>query len=922
MHNVKKYISTTLAAIMVAGCGTMTFAKTYDDVTDDNAAKTEISILSDIGVIKGTSEGVFSPKDDVTREQMSVLLFRLMLGRDDAGKVNTTSFTDLYDPYYNGAISWANAAGYIIGTSKNTFDPTGGITKQDAMTMLVRALGQDNEKMNDNYPWSYINAGIKLGLDRGLESVDYTDTLTREETAVMLFNALTSEYLVGRTTATGNIYYESTSIIEEVFGYNMAEATVVATNDYTVDGSTVVKNDYVTLECTNDDGTFKITVPYADMGLDGDANVHMGMNFRVIFSLENGRYTVLSAVPMTTTEEYDSITVNKDAGNVQIGDNKYTLVEEYSDELSTNNNELILYAYDEDGTIEIVSDLDELETLLGFYKVTLMFDNESTVAKRAFIRVFEMDLLDIDGSGKINIAGNKTDKDITVYNPEKAISGDYVLYYYNANAKELHISTILDIADGTVKRITRNSAQIGEKSYALGNTTAGISAESIRQKLSLGSHATVVIYKDAIVAVEEGVSISRASQYLVSLTDAYRVYENGTFRYVMTAFIDGVEKNIYVTDSSARAGNVYRYTETAGVFTLINPKVEDGIIISGNSEFIQNTNDIYEIAYMINAANGTTIELGGRNYYTLNNGSAQGIASVAGLSGINFVCDKNTVIIVSDNGKIMQNSGAYSSTITVNDGAKVVAIFNNEVGSVETLKYLFISDGSLGNYDIDAEFVRVLAENGYVYEDGTAYVEYIVYNFSTGKVETRLSRNAELTIGADYRCGTDDTITSEIADLVLTGFVNGYTSATVSIDGSTYTLAEDVRIIRLTSSNTAQNISLADVYMRNIEFIAENGEIKLIIESDAATFTAAFADGKITVTPDFDLSNFSDSEITVASLKLGEEAVSVEGFTAAATIDGKIEVTVPVGTTLANGTYTMGFKIGTKTFSVSFTVAV
>ncbi len=918
MHNVKKYISTSLAALMVASCGTVTFAKSYDDVKDDNVAKTEISILSDIGVIKGTSDNEFSPAEFVTREQMSILLFRLMLGRDDAGRVNTTNFTDLYDPFYNGAISWANAAGYIIGTTHSTFNPTGGITKQDAMTMLVRALGQDNDKMNENYPWSYINAGIKLGLDRGLEKVDYTQTLTRAETAVILFNALTSEYLVGRITQNGNTYYESTSIIEEVFGYRMADATLISTNDYTVDGNRVVKNGYVTLECVNDDGTFKITVPYADLGLQGAANAHIGMKFRTIFSEEDGRYSVLSAVPMTTIEEFDTVTLNKDAGTVQIGENKYTLVTEYSDELSTNNNELILYAYDEDGTIEIVTDLDELETLLGFYRVTLMHDGESNVAKRAFLRVFEMELLDIDKNGKINIAGGKTDKEITVYNPEKAISGDYVLYYYNAGAKELRIASILDIVDGTVKRITRNTAQIGDKLYDLGNAAAGISAESIRQKLVLGTSATVVIYKGAIVAVEEGVSISRESQYLVALNDAYRIYENGTFRYVLTAFINGEEKNIYVTDSSATAGKVYRYTETAGVYSLIEPKVEDGIILSGNTEFIQNNGDIYEIAYIIDAANGTTVELSGRNYYTIHNGSASGIASVAGLSGVNFVCDKDTVIIVNDGGKIMQNTGSYASTIQVNDGARVVAVFDNEVGSVETLKYLYISDGSLGNYDIDAEFVRVLAVNGQVFENGVAYVEYLVYNFHSGKVETRLSKNAELTVGSDYRCGTDDTITTEIADVVLEGFVNGYTSSTVSIDGSTYALADGVRVIRLTSSNAVQNISIADVYMRNIEFISENGEIVLIIESDAPTFTAAYESEKVLVTPDFDLSNFAEGEISVTGLKLGEETVSTEGYTVAVTLEGKIEVTPAAA--LASGNYTLTFKIASKTFNVTFTV--
>ncbi|MGN1345194.1 MAG: S-layer homology domain-containing protein, partial [Eubacteriales bacterium] len=286
MNGLKKIMSTSLAALMVAGCGTITFAKNYDDVASDHKAKTEISILSDIGVIKGTSEGEFSPDDPVTREQMAALLFRLMLGRDDAGRVNTTEFTDLYEPYYNGAISWANAAGYIIGTSRVTFEPRGGITKQDAMTMLVRALGQDSDKMNDNYPWSYINAAIKLGLDRGLENVDYSETLTRAETAMILYNALSAEYLISKTTSNGNVYYESTSIIEEVFGYSMTDAVLVSTNDYSIDGDTVVKSNYVTMRGTDENGkTFYMTVPYDQMNLEGNANSHLGEGYRVIYSV-------------------------------------------------------------------------------------------------------------------------------------------------------------------------------------------------------------------------------------------------------------------------------------------------------------------------------------------------------------------------------------------------------------------------------------------------------------------------------------------------------------------------------------------------------------------------------------------------------------------------------------------------------------
>lgn len=927
MDLVKKIMSTSLAAMMVAGSGTMTFAKNYDDVDSDHEAKTEISILSDIGVIKGTSDGEFSPNELVTREQMAAFLFRLMLGRDDAGRVNTTSFTDLYEPYYHGAISWANAAGYLRGTSKTTFEPREGISKQDAMTMLVRALGQDSDKMNDNYPWSYINAAIKLGLDRGLEDVDYEQTLTRAETAIILYNALTAEYLIGKTTANGNVYYESTSIIEEVFDYSMTDAILVSTNDYSIDGDTTVKNDHVTLRGTDeDDDSFYMTVPFEQMDLDGAENDHLGHAYRVIYSTTNGKHSVLSAVPMTDAQSFNTAKIDEDRDTVEIGGTKYTLVDEYSDELSTNNNELILHAYDDNGELEAIEDIDELSDLLGFYRITLLNDNGEETAKRGLIRVFEMDTLEIDSDGKINLADDEKEEDLNFINEADAEEDDYVLYYYNEKTAELHIAEVLDYVSGTVKRITASSVRIGDDSYDLGNKTAGITPESIREKLELGSNVTAVIHNGAVVAIAEGVTLSDSSEYLVALDDAHRIYEDGSFRYVLTAFVDGKEQNIYVKNADAEAGMIYRYTKSGDEYKLIAPETEDGIILSGKDEFVQNQNDLDEIAYIIESAKNTTIELGGRNYYTVSRGDADSTASVKGLDSVRFVTDKDTVILVNDNGTILQRTGEYESTIHVNDDAYVAAIFNNEVGSVETLRYLYISDGELGNYDLNAEFVRILAANGLVYEDGKAYVEYIVYNFETNEIETRLSKSDDLAVGEDYRCGSDDTITTDKSDHVVTGFVTGYTSGTVSIDGSTYTHAAGMKIIRIVNDNgtfKTEEVKLADLYMKNVEFISDKGQITFILESDAPEFTASANGQKITVTPDFDLANFADSKLSVTGLTNAEdEALDLTGATIAPGAENTIEVTLAETLALENGEYELTFKIGSKSFTVTFTYEV
>lgn len=917
-QNKKRILCSVLAALMIAASGTMVFAKDFSDVEKTHTGSTEIDILSDIGVIKGTSETEFSPDDPVTREQMAALLFRLMLNKEDAGRVNTTQFTDLYEPYYNGAISWANAAGYIIGTSKVTFDPTGGISLQDAMTMLVRALGQETGKMNENYPWSYINAGIKLGLDRGLENIAYDKTLTRAETAVILYNALTSEYLLGKTAPNGNVYYESTSIIEEVFGYSMTDATLVSTNQYTTIEDTVVKNDYVTLSCTDDDGkTFYMTVPYADMHLTGSANDRLGESFRIIYQTKNGKHSVLSAVETSKAESYDTVKISADQKTVEIGGVRYTLVDKYSDSLATNNNELILFAYDDNGKLTKIDSIEALKPLLGFYRITLQFDNGSETAARGILRSFSMGKLNVDKDGKINIAGGLTEKELTggYKNPENALSGDYVLYYFNKNTKELEIAETLDMVSGTVRKITTGTAKIGDLVYTLGNETAGISTASIRDQLTLGATVHAVVYKDTVVALHDGVTNQRSSEYLVALSDSYRVYENGAFRYVATVSVNGETKNVYVNDSTVREGQIYRYTVAADTYTLIAPQIENGLIVSGTNAFVQSGQSLDEIAFRIHEAKNTTIALNSRNYYTLHAGDAESVASVAGMQGAQFITDENTIIMVNDNGKLMTRRGAYSSTITVNDGASVTAVMNNEAGTVETLRVLYISDGSLGNYDLNGTAVRILAVNGIVLEDGKAYVEYTVYNFDTNTVEVKLSAET-LSVGSDYRTGSDGNITAEKTEHVVTGFVTGYTGSTITVDGTTLTLAKDAHLVRLTKDQKIETITVSDAYMHHVEYVVDRGEVKLVMLGETPTFTLEAESNILTVIPDFDLSNLDAATIHLNSVKMEEKeqkgVLSIE--------DGKLVVTFAEN--LTSGKFTVSVTISGNTYVIESVIEV
>ena len=312
---------------------------------------------------------------------------------------------------------------------------------------------------------------------------------------------------------------------------------------------------------------------------------------------------------------------------------------------------------------------------------------------------------------------------------------------------------------------------------------------------------------------------------MISVTNARLVYENGMFRYVMTAYVDGEIKNVYVRNADGKAGYVYRYTENDGVYSIVELRRNNNNIISGAGEFIQSDS---EIGFAVIGADKTTITLSGKGLYTLSAGNAD-YASSNGENKVQFVTDENTVIIVRNNGVMKQISGKYASTINVNDGAVIVAVMNDEVGAVETLRYMYVSDGSLGNYDVDAQSVRVLEKNGMVFVNGGVYTEYTVYSFADGEVKTMLSKNNDLTVGGDYRLGADGTITSDKAAEMQSGVVTGYTAGTVSVNAETYSVNPEMKVIVLSSDNKVSSATVSEMYGKNVEYIVSNGEVVFML---------------------------------------------------------------------------------------------
>ena len=127
MRNLKRALSLGLTAAMISGLMVMgSSAASYADVTSENNVEA-IEVLEAVGIMIGDENGNFNPDQNVTRNEMAVVMANLM-EYNVASYKDTSPFTDVpswAEPYV--AACWTNGitAGYsdtIYGGSDTVTD--------------------------------------------------------------------------------------------------------------------------------------------------------------------------------------------------------------------------------------------------------------------------------------------------------------------------------------------------------------------------------------------------------------------------------------------------------------------------------------------------------------------------------------------------------------------------------------------------------------------------------------------------------------------------------------------------------------------------------------------------------------------------------------------------------------------------------
>lgn len=129
-----------------------TTAGNFTDVKAGMWCNRAIATLTNMGIIKGYTDGSFQPNKSITRAELATIIARF--AKLD---VNTKTFSDINGYWAQKNIELAAGNGWINGYEDGTFRPNNNITRAETFAMINRVLDRQTESVSDLLPTSEMN---------------------------------------------------------------------------------------------------------------------------------------------------------------------------------------------------------------------------------------------------------------------------------------------------------------------------------------------------------------------------------------------------------------------------------------------------------------------------------------------------------------------------------------------------------------------------------------------------------------------------------------------------------------------------------------------------------------------------------------------------------------------------------------------
>ncbi len=236
MKNLKRLMSVVLSVVMLLSMVISTSAATFTDVAESDKAFEAVEILAALKILEGKEAGVFDPDANIKRSEFAAVICRAM----NQSPVGVASFTDVAaDHWAYNYIAWAASQKIVNGRGDGTFDPDANVTYNEAITMIVRAMGYEYyvEEYLGGFPTGYARVAGSYKIDAGVNTANGNAAATRADVATLVYNAFSAplmdyNYAIGADmeyviyNGSRNVEYEKRTLLSYYSEIYKFKATV------------------------------------------------------------------------------------------------------------------------------------------------------------------------------------------------------------------------------------------------------------------------------------------------------------------------------------------------------------------------------------------------------------------------------------------------------------------------------------------------------------------------------------------------------------------------------------------------------------------------------------------------------------------------------------------------------------------------
>lgn len=182
-----------MMTILFSSIGTVT-ATEFSDVPITATYYKAVDSLSNMGIIQGRGNGLFSPTDRTTRAEFCAFLARANGYDPETYVIKDMPFPDVeVDSWSEPYISFCYEMGYINGYYEdNTFRPQESVTYEQAVKMVVCSSGVGDESLRDVGPYwysGYISVANKENLLKDTQ-IRISEAAPRAFVAQVVYNSM------------------------------------------------------------------------------------------------------------------------------------------------------------------------------------------------------------------------------------------------------------------------------------------------------------------------------------------------------------------------------------------------------------------------------------------------------------------------------------------------------------------------------------------------------------------------------------------------------------------------------------------------------------------------------------------------------------------------------------------------------------